>query len=438
MPNFAILYEVETLKVVNLHESLADKEIRMIVVRFHLDREHGPSIAEIYDIPPSRTLHKVSVVDMILNAHGNPMVASRTSGDRLESQLDRSTHSFRNSYSICTYVNTTDDKREWPTKLTEKSEEVVLKSENPGITVGSFNVRSAKPQRIHLCPTTIPVPWWTLKTPPTPHSPGSKASFERRVNHLPHTVEAFPRPSLGHVLATHHHHHIQDQTLNDGVPTCVNTALELMISREEPDAHFGATRQGIFLLKALHYPDACEPFEKDKDYPNLQHVFVAELAGLGLDNLSSIGVKLAISPRSTRIVIAHWRTLRIYALDPAAFLDPEYAVPNGDGVPGDYAYIEGCGWQCYSSNRFDKECVVLEPVELESKGVIFGLEWRNEDELWGWTDGGVVRWRMGVGAKGRRGEGNLDASLSSGFGRDVVGVRWGRGGRRAAKMSEEA
>jgi hypothetical protein len=439
MPDLAILYQVATLNVAEDSEAkIKDIDICMVVVRFHLEREHGPRITDIYDIPRSYALCKASVTDMILNSHGNPMIAYRTSNDRLESQLDCSTHSFCHRYSICTYVNTTGFKGGWPPKLTEKSEEIVLNTENPGITVGSFDVRGAKQQRIHLCPTTIPVPWWTLTNLPTANPLGIKPSYERRINHLPHTVEAFSRPSLGHVLATHHHHRIEDPSLNDGAPTCVNTALELMISRQEPDAHFGATRQGIFLLKALHYPDSCEPFDKDKDYASLQHVFVAELAGLDLNNLSSIGIKLAISPNSTRIAIAHWRSLRIYALDPVAFLDPEYAIPNGDGVPGDYAYIEGCGWQYYSSNRFEKECVVLEPVKLESKGVVFGLEWRNEDELWGWTDGGVVRWRMGVGAKGRKGEGMLDENLSRGFGREATGIKKGRAVKKTAEMHEEA
>lgn len=70
-------------------------------------------------------------------------------------------------------------------------------------------------------------------------------------------------------------------------------------------------------------------------------------------------------------------------------------------MPGDYAYIEGCGWVFYKSGAVEGDCVMLEPVGLKSVGVVFGLQFMGEDELWGWCELGIVRWRFGVGGNGR-------------------------------------
>jgi hypothetical protein len=146
------------------------------------------------------------------------------------------------------------------------------------------------------------------------------------------------------------------------------------------------------------------------NYTNLEHVFVARLTGLyDLSNLSNLGLRLAVSQRAHRIAIASWKTVRVWSLDPQAFLDPVYSSTGRDGVPGDYAYTEGSGWQFYRSEEFWRECVDLQPVELPSAGVVYGLEFRDEDELWGWTEEGLVRWDFGVMARGERGVSILDA-----------------------------
>ncbi|KAF2745509.1 hypothetical protein M011DRAFT_469565 [Sporormia fimetaria CBS 119925] len=146
-------------------------------------------------------------------------------------------------------------------------------------------------------------------------------------------------------------------------------------------------------------------YSRSVDYLNLEHVFVAQLADLPpLDNLSSLGFKVAVSKRAHRIAIASWKTVRVWSLDPMAFLDPEHGLrdPKTDAVPGDYAYTEGCGWQYYDCGSFERDCVVLEPVELPSQGVVLSLEFRGEDELWGVCDSGLVRWYFGANAQGRR------------------------------------
>jgi hypothetical protein len=165
------------------------------------------------------------------------------------------------------------------------------------------------------------------------------------------------------------------------------------------------SRKGAFLLKALEFPEHCKGFELRTDYDSLQHVFVAQLAGLPqLDNLSTLGLIVAVSPHAYRIAIASWRTLKVWSLDPQAFLEPGYSLGGGEGVPDDYAFIEGCGWQFYSSEPIYRDCIMLSPVELPNSAVIFALEFRAENELWGWTERGLCRWEFGPSAQGRKEE----------------------------------
>jgi hypothetical protein len=175
-----------------------------------------------------------------------------------------------------------------------------------------------------------------------------------------------------------------------------------MIAREDS---YQPSRSGAYLLKAIQYPDECKKFDLNLDYRMLEHIYVAQLAGLpSLDNLSTLGLIVAVSEAAHRIAIASWKTVKVWSLDPKAFLDPEYDVRDvhNDLIPGDHAYTEGCGWQFYASGRFERECVLLEPVELPSCGVVFGLEFRSEDELWGWCERGLVKWSFGAHATGKR------------------------------------
>jgi hypothetical protein len=141
----------------------------------------------------------------------------------------------------------------------------------------------------------------------------------------------------------------------------------------------------------------------------LEHVFVAELDGMpDLSNLSSLGLKIAVSPRSERIAIASWKTVKVWALDPLAFLDPVYSLAGDEGVPGDYAFLEGTGWRYYACGNTRRECVLLEPVELPSAGVVYDLRFSGEDELWGWCERGLVRWDFGPTARQKRVKAHLD------------------------------
>ncbi|KAF2687126.1 hypothetical protein K458DRAFT_186123 [Lentithecium fluviatile CBS 122367] len=378
-PRLAVLYAPK-------HVSDDNSHIGMKILCFRLDSQHGPMVTNIHHITAQKNS---SVVAMALGSSNEPVIIYRVPDPNLSP-----------AYEVVTYRNIFDE-------LTLKRHTVAMtQNVGPAPTepVGAIAIQG---KDIHLYPTAVPMPYWTQTSNTFNRTSGIIYRFERRETYLPDVVEAFPKQSLGRVIACHHHHQVEDKSLNDGERTCVNTALELMIARDDRDLPFGLrTRSGTFLLKALHYldQDHCTKFDMDADYPTLQHVFVAQLVGLNLSNLSSIGIKLAISPRAHRIAIVNWRTLLVYAVDPRAFLDPNYSLAGDEGVPGDYAFIEGCGWQFYQNGEFERDCVMLEPVELECKGVVFGLEWRTEDELWGWTEEGVVRWNVGVGATGKRGE----------------------------------
>lgn len=231
--------------------------------------------------------------------------------------------------------------------------------------------------------------------------------FHRQETFTPKIMDAvFTVPVRGVILAHEHHHMIEDDGLNGGEPTCINTALELVINRAHQvyrDGEWAEVHQGVFILKVVEEQVECAQFDSTSSQ-RLPHLYVAELIfPPPLSNLPSHGLKLAVSPESRRIALGAWRTLKVYAIEPLAFLSPRYSLSHAQGKPGDYAFLSQCGWEYYYNAPIEDSMVCLEPIELECSGVIHGIEWMDEDELWGWGDEGVWRWRVGVFANGRRG-----------------------------------
>lgn len=178
--------------------------------------------------------------------------------------------------------------------------------------------------------------------------------------------------------------------------------LELMIGRMD-HAFTEYDRDGAFILKAFDVHRGCNGFDPDEDDLDLSHFYVARLVDLpDLHNLSTLGYRIAVSPKGYRIAIASWKTVRVWAIDPMAFLDPSYSLSGGRGVPGDFFYTERCGWQYYKTEDIVNGCVELKPIELPSVGVVYGLEFHGEDELWGWTERGLCRWNFGASGTGER------------------------------------
>jgi hypothetical protein len=138
------------------------------------------------------------------------------------------------------------------------------------------------------------------------------------------------------------------------------------------------------------------------------HIYVAELVGVpDLTNISTIGLKVAISPSAHHIAIASWKTVKVWALEPGAFLNPDVGLRGGkfDLPPDDPVYTRCCGWQYYRNQWSVQDGVgvlLLEPVELPCSSVVYGLEFVDEFELWAWCDDGVVKWSFGAGATGKR------------------------------------
>ncbi|KAF2000050.1 hypothetical protein P154DRAFT_207622 [Amniculicola lignicola CBS 123094] len=235
------------------------------------------------------------------------------------------------------------------------------------------------------------LPRWTVETRPRERIRGRLTDLTWQ--------QTFRGQSQGVPLATHHRHSIEDPTLNQGEATCVNSSLSLVISRSKDDY----LRTGAYLLKAVNDTPICNPWTLTTDLEDVRHYFVAQLfEPPDLTNLSTLGLGIAVSPKAHRIALSNWKTIHIYALCPQAFLDPDYSLGEGKGVPGDYAFVQGAGWQYYRNEIISDGCVVLLPLTLEHGYIIYGMEFRGEDELWAWTDKGLCRYNFGVGASAMR------------------------------------
>lgn len=371
----AVLYRYRPTDDVSPQGSKAAEESQKVMklVIYKLDPEFGPFVVDALDVHIAEGHYPVAIA---VSKSGTPVVVFRW-------------HEGRSHRSkLVRYDRSSTSQDSTPVPIASTLEE---DSRYPDEVISGIEVKG---KRVHLFPPWLPIPQWTIS------NLFSHLEISRRNNHLPDDIEAFASHSLGKAFASHHHHLITDPSLNHGMTTCINTALEVMISREE--FRYGVPgRVGAFILKAVHYPDKCEMLDLNSDYRNLYHVFVARLAGLGsLFNLSTLGIRMAVSPCGQRIAMASWKRVLVWALDPKAFLDP--ATLADGSVPGDHAYLEGCGYQYYQCNKFYKEMVELQPAQLPEVGVVFDLAFREEDELWAWTEKGLVRWRFGVWSNRRR------------------------------------
>lgn len=155
----------------------------------------------------------------------------------------------------------------------------------------------------------------------------------------------------------------------------------------------------------------------------MEHVFVAKLIGLDSPSTSPLKRIVALSRCKRRIAIADWDVVKLYAVEPDAFLhkaigslqpgtrstgvsnsykafkaeepaddDEAYTVRTAHGYYHSYLRIQG----------HEKRLVVLEPTQLPSRGVVYSLEFRGDSELWALTDMGLVKWFWGEGRTGNR------------------------------------
>ncbi|KAF2866008.1 hypothetical protein BDV95DRAFT_612242 [Massariosphaeria phaeospora] len=385
------------------------------LIMFRLDNDFGPVVVETFVMDRPDEVVDIVVTGLL------PILLFR-----------RIVENYGVSYHCVSYKNESDEMAPEKRKIIEE-EAIPTAMLEPNERIASLSIH--EDNSIHLYPSTLPFPMATFDSVPGPGIPP-----ERRRTSLP-LLDVFSSVPIGRPLSLFHRHQVQSDDFNDGEPTCIDTVLRLMIARGDPsNLDPVPSRTGAFLLKSIHYHALCEPFDLNTVYPPSSHIFVAELVNLpgDLHNLSTLGLKVAVSASAHRIAIASWKTVKVWSLDPDAFLDQDYSLRGGEGVPGDYSYIHGCGWQFYASAHketfIENGCVLLQPVELPSAGVVYGLEFRNESELWGWCEQGLCRWRFGVTATGKRGTEGLGGSLKAAEGARTSPLR-GRGllGKRKAE-----
>lgn len=148
-------------------------------------------------------------------------------------------------------------------------------------------------------------------------------------------------------------------------------------------------------------------------YPSLEHRIVAKLEGIDTQTQSSLGIIMAVSEFSRRIALATWNRVLVYALKPRAFLDRPYADGPAEDFEMDHAYLEKCGHDYYGKSEKNENIVSLWPLELPQSGVVFSLAFRGQNELWGLTDRGLIRWTFGARCDGRRDELLLSSPILS-------------------------
>ncbi|KAL4923258.1 F-box domain protein [Aspergillus undulatus] len=106
-------------------------------------------------------------------------------------------------------------------------------------------------------------------------------------------------------------------------------------------------------------------------------VVVARLWGFR-DSTDSLGCKIAASADGTRIAVANWNVVYVWALEPGALIDMD---------PEEYYHPS---WRSPSTGQIE-----LHPIVLQLKAVCFQLRFTDkEDELVAVTDRGIMLWHL--------------------------------------------
>lgn len=133
---------------------------------------------------------------------------------------------------------------------------------------------------------------------------------------------------------------------------------------------------------------------------------------------NSIGGIIATSPSATRIAIANWDAIYVWALNPSEIIEENSGgyyrtahTLNGSSssspspVPNaDEGTEEAASKKSAALNGADGGMIELKPIVLPLGAVCFNLEfvYGKDDELVALTDRGVMTWSLGPGGKGRR------------------------------------
>ena len=146
---------------------------------------------------------------------------------------------------------------------------------------------------------------------------------------------------------------------------------------------------GFILQFETEWPRTLCPH--DVDYENYridgaaEWDIVARLEGITAGS-SSLGNVLAISQKRTRIAIANWTDVRVWALHPKVLVDGTRVL--GDNFSAEQ--IEPGGF------------VLLKSVKLPAQGVVHRMCFQDENCLYAMTDGGLVKWSLGHASRGKQ------------------------------------
>lgn len=375
--------------------------LNLTLVFVLLDPTFGPRITEKYHVKPPLFGRQVATVnDLVISTEGNPMITWVSPQYCV--------------YKFVAYKRKKDDL--WNTRhLIEEINHDISPMATVPDRISHMRIEG---ENVLFFPKSLQMPFWKGV-----RDAAQKWVFLREDTNLPELHGIWPSEVFGIPIKSHHRHRISHTSLNNGAPTCINTGLKLVMNRKRygGDHHRIPLRTGIFVLKSIHFPNGCKQFNPYASNGPLEHIFVASLTDPPpLDNLPTIGLKVAVSPLSHRVALAAWRTLKIYSLDPDAFLSSKYSYgsrkTHSRRHPYDYAFTTFCGWDFYRNGTRFGTCVLLEPVDIKINGVIYLLEWRTEAELWALTSEGVCKWDVGAWANGRTisadmGDGDCDVKF---------------------------
>ncbi|KAI9659881.1 MAG: hypothetical protein M1821_001233 [Bathelium mastoideum] len=204
------------------------------------------------------------------------------------------------------------------------------------------------------------------------------------------------RYNCGAAFATRHRCGCKVEDYDQEV--CVNTSLFVGFRAGEP--------REAFLVKGVQTIEYHRNISVGSFDSYDERKVVAKLCGYDATMQTSIGPILAISLQGTRVAIAFWDRVLVWAIEPEAFLNPSVGTPSVDvdvrDEAGDVGYLTGCGATFYRKFQSSSGLIYILPVELDNLTVVYKLAFTGEDILFGLTSHGVISWDMRPGCARRR------------------------------------
>ncbi|KAF1986998.1 hypothetical protein K402DRAFT_60908 [Aulographum hederae CBS 113979] len=221
----------------------------------------------------------------------------------------------------------------------------------------------------------------------------------------------------GIMLKAHHNHGLKCSLTDEDI--CINSVLQLTFRTVEPHI-------GLYLMKGWESVFNCREINPHTDRARLEQMHVARLmnAPMQAAHCTLQGLVYAVSPDSTRVVVAAWDEIYLWPIEPDAFLRKECGTgPNSktrvanalkrkrteDPVPKkvedpDNEYLKDCGRPYYRDLDPETNLPAIEPIRLpnEPGWVVYKMQFYTDNTLWAFTSAGLVKWHWGPGAAASR------------------------------------